>query len=342
MLESQVVCPICGLGSVPASADPSVTVAAEAGGAAPAGWMPPPVADLPPTSAPVGAPVTGEHPPVPAPYEFAAAASAPSWAPSSAPSSHWGQPAALPVAQPDSGPMGYPPPPGGPGAYPLGSFNDRSSRPSRPWIIVAAVAAVVLVLAGGLTWWTQRAKPSATGVVQADGATVVDTRGIAITTPVGWTVLSTTPDAIVAAAKAVSQSNPNLASAVNALASREHRNELRFFAYGVKTAAGYTPNANVLVTKTSVPLGNVVSASSSLLTSIGATNIHQQSATTGAESGIELTYQLPINLPTGGSITVSIEQLYVSKGSEVGILSVGSLHPNDSSLQTLIDTFRLT
>jgi hypothetical protein len=224
--------------------------------------------------------------------------------------------------------------------YPPGAFPGSARRPSRGWIIVAGVA-VLAVVAGGLAWWSQRPVPSATGTRQADGSTVVNSRGIHITAPAGWTVVATTPSALAKAGKSLDGSNPQLAAAVREMQSRQQRNILRFFAYETATTGGFTSNANVLVAKLTAPLGEVVAANSNELSSSGATGIHESAVPTSQGAGEALTYQLPLALPQGGSVTLNVDQVYEAKGSSLGILTMETAGASDSTFPALINSFSL-
>jgi hypothetical protein len=276
-----------------------------------------------------------ETPAVPAELQYAATpAPATQWAPPPlqspppppVPSQQWSpyQPAGL----------------GGSAVYPSDPFAAPKPRRSRQWIVISAVAAVA-VLAGGAVWWTQRPEPSATGTLQADGTTVVDSRGIHIVTPAGWTVVSTTPAALAKAGKTLAQSNPQLSSALQGLESRQQRNILRFFAYDKPAADGSISDADVLVSNTVLPLGAVVDGNSANLSQTGAVNVHE-SPIAGEANAEELTYQLPLTLSQGRSVTFHVDQVYVSKGSEVGILTLGTTAPKDATFATMINSFHLT
>jgi hypothetical protein len=201
--------------------------------------------------------------------------------------------------------------------------------------------AVVAVVGVGVVWWTHRQVPSATGRVQADGSTVVNARGISIVTPAGWTVVATTPAALAKAAGTLDQSNPQVAAAVKALESRQQADVLRFFAYGPPAPDGFTSDADVLVTNSTVPLSDVVSASEAGLTSAGATNLHVSEVGAGGTTADELTYRVPLSLPSG-TITLNVQQVYVSNGSEVGILTMGSTERHDADFSSILNSFRLT
>jgi hypothetical protein len=235
---------------------------------------------------------------------------------------------------------GWPPTPhpdaASPAIYPPSGYGNPVPRRFRGWIGLAA--AVVAIVAGGLVWWTQRPISSATGKMQTDGTTVVDSHGIFITAPVGWTVVATTPAALAKASRAVTQSNPQLASAMRSLESRQQNGALRFFAYGHTALGGSTSTANVLVTHTTAPLNTVVAANSAELSSDGASNMTDAPIAGDAE---ELTYQLPLHL-ANDTVTLNIQQIFKSNGSELGILTMGTTGPTDSSFPTLVNSFRLT
>jgi hypothetical protein len=236
-----------------------------------------------------------------------------------------------------------PPPPGQQWSPYVAPGVGRRAPRSRRWIIVGAVSAVaVLVVAGGFVWWNHRQVPSATGSVQSDGSTVVDSRGIHIMTPAGWTVVSTTPAALAKAAKTLEGSNPQVAAAVQGLESRQQGDALRFFAYGTPSLDGFTSDADVLVQDSTLPLSEVVSASQAGLASAGATDIQVTGVVSGASNADELTYRLPLTLPSGGTVSINVEQVYVSNGSEVGILTMGTTQGTDNDFQAILSSFRLT
>jgi hypothetical protein len=220
-------------------------------------------------------------------------------------------------------------------------FDRPPPRRSRRWLIVGAISAVVVV-AGGFAWWNHRQVPSATGSVQADGSTVVNSRGIDITVPVGWNVVSTTPAALAKAAKTLEGSNPQVAAAVQGLESRQQGDALRFFAYGTPSLDGFTSDADVLVQDSTLPLSEVVSASQAGLSSAGATDIQVSGVISGGTNADELTYRLPLALPSGGSVSINVEQVYVSNGSEIGILTMGTTQGTDKDFQAILNSFRLT
>ncbi len=206
---------------------------------------------------------------------------------------------------------------------------------------MAGVAAAVVLIAGGALWWTHRTVGSATGKVQADGSTVVNSRGISITAPTGWTVVSTTQSSLAKADAAVAQSNPQLASAMQALQDSAHNNDLRFFAYDATAPGGFT-NANVLVTNTPAPVGAVIAATAADARKAGAKHVHDSGVIAGGSNAVELLYQLPVRLPNGGEITIQTTQVFESKGSELGVLSIGSTTAADDGTSALINSFRLT
>ncbi len=353
LLESQLLCPECGLGRLPSAPEPLGTAAADAPTPAPeaaqpasapeaapytpppaaAPYAPPPAAmQLTPPSAATRYPPPSEaaqYTPAPEQLHYAAAATAPS--------THWGQPA-LP-APPVGSPYGHPGF-GGPGyAGPPVGYGAPSPQRSRVWIVVAGVAAAVVLIAGGAVWWTHRSVGSATGKVQADGSTVVNSRGVSITAPAGWTVVSTTASALAKAGESVAQSNPQLAAAMQGVA---HNNDLRFFAYGATTPDGFTSNANVLVTKTPLPVSAAAAATAADLEKAGAKHVHDSGVTAGGTDAVELTYQLPLRLTNGSELTINATQVFESNGSEIGILTVGSTSTADGGTSALINSFRLT
>jgi hypothetical protein len=205
--------------------------------------------------------------------------------------------------------------------------------------VVAAAA-----LAGGAWWWTHRSVDSETVTVQADGSTLVDGQGVHVVAPAGWTVVPTaTVSAMAKAAQPTTQSDPQLAGAVQELASAQGANALRFVAYGHPVGGTLSAaNANVLVTDLPVTVADAVSSSSAELTSRGATDIHESEVSTGSGSGEELTFQIRLTLPEGGSVTLNSEQVFVSKGSEVGILTLETDAPSDPAFPGIISSFRLT
>jgi hypothetical protein len=198
------------------------------------------------------------------------------------------------------------------------------------------------VLAGGFAWWSQRPHASATGTVQPDGTTVVDSRGIHIVTPAGWMVLATTPAALAKAAATLTSSNPQLAAALQGLQSQEHSDVLRFFAYGTPGPGGFTSSANVLVMNEVLPLNAVVAANSAELPQTGALNINESAIATATGEGEELTYHLPLKLPQGRTLMLNIDQVYEAKGSEIGILTMGTAGRGDGGVPAMISSFRLT
>lgn len=300
--ESQLLCQVCGLGRLP-DAQPD-----------------PPVQSVESAAAPDQ-------------LQFAAApAAGAQWAPPPPPPPPTQQWAAYP-----------PPADGGPAFYPASPYGSPPPQQSRRWVLISVVAVVaVLAVAGaGLAWWSQRPDPSATGSVQADGTTVVNSRGIHIVTPVGWVVVSTTQAALAKAGKSLAQSNPQLASALHGLESRQQRNILRFFAYGKPTPDGKISDADVLVSDTILPLGSVVDGNEADLKSTGAVNI-QESPIPGEANAEQLTYRLPLTVAQGRTLTFSVDQVYVSKGSEIGILTLGTTAASDPSFSTMVNSFRLT
>lgn len=300
----QYVCPICGLGRLP---------------------------ETPPASGTVGVPAAA--PPAPTP-EVAPASQFDDTSPA-APATGWSAPA----------PSAVPPPPPPPGAqwssYPISAYG-APPRSSKRGIIIGSVAAViVLAVASSVVYITHKPKPTATGVVQADGTTIVNSRGIRITTPVGWTVVPTTTGDLAKAGQSLAASNPQLGNALRALQSRDLQNALRLFAFGSTGSDGFTANANVLVSSSVLPLDNVVASNSTELTSTGALHIEESPVTTNSDAA-ELTFQQPLTLPTGRSITLNVQQVYEKNGNELGILTLETTAATDPGFSTMISSFQLT
>ena len=49
-----------------------------------------------------------------------------------------------------------------------------------------------------------------------------------------------------------------------------------------------------------------------------------------------------MTLPSGGTVSINVEQVYVSNGSEVGILTMGTTQGTDNDFQAILSSFRLT
>lgn len=98
----------------------------------------------------------------------------------------------------------------------------------------------------------------------------------------------------------------------------------------------------MLVATTSVPANAAAGATATEVKQAGAKHVHESTVTAGGTTAEELRYQLPLQLPNGGTITVNTTQVLESTGSELGILTVGTTGTADSGITSLISSFRLT